>query len=183
MANFEIALGVVMGMEIGAGPDYTNDPDDPGGETKYGVTETMARNMGYKGEMKDLPWEFAKRVYKAAFWDYLKLDEVQDQDIATELFDISVNISPVTAIMYLQRTLNVLNRNEMDWPDIVVDGVIGKITLGVMNQASSMSEMKKRNILKSLNVLQGYFYFHKSELSPSRKEKFLNGWLNKRVSI
>ena len=33
---------------------YSNDKNDKGGETKYGITKERARECGYKGNMKDL---------------------------------------------------------------------------------------------------------------------------------
>ena len=35
MENFERAFAVVVGVEAG----YVNNPDDPGGETKYGISK------------------------------------------------------------------------------------------------------------------------------------------------
>lgn len=34
---------------------YSNDPDDSGGETTWGVTERRARKFGYTGPMIDMP--------------------------------------------------------------------------------------------------------------------------------
>ena len=34
---------------------YVNNPADRGGATKYGITQSVARENGYRGNMKDLP--------------------------------------------------------------------------------------------------------------------------------
>ena len=34
---------------------YVDDISDSGGETKYGITEEVARRYGYDGKMIDLP--------------------------------------------------------------------------------------------------------------------------------
>ena len=40
---------------------YSNDPQDPGGETMYGITARLARAYGYTGAMRDLPLIFAQQ--------------------------------------------------------------------------------------------------------------------------
>ncbi len=43
---------------------YENNPADRGGATKYDITEAVARANSFKGNMKDLPLEVAKEIYK-----------------------------------------------------------------------------------------------------------------------
>lgn len=43
---------------------YVNNPADRGGATKYGITEAVARANGFKGNMRDLPLDVAKAIYK-----------------------------------------------------------------------------------------------------------------------
>lgn len=43
---------------------YVNNPADRGGATKYGITQAVARENGWNGNMKDLPLEFAKVFIK-----------------------------------------------------------------------------------------------------------------------
>ncbi len=43
---------------------YVNNPADRGGVTKYGITEAVARANGFKGNMRDLPLDVAKAIYK-----------------------------------------------------------------------------------------------------------------------
>ncbi len=47
--NFEKAFEEIILHEGG----YADDPADSGGKTMYGITEAVARNSGYRGEMKD----------------------------------------------------------------------------------------------------------------------------------
>ncbi|MCW8621188.1 glycosyl hydrolase 108 family protein, partial [Acinetobacter baumannii] len=49
--TFQTALKRVLQHEGG----YINHPSDPGGETNYGITKSVARQYGYKGSMKDIP--------------------------------------------------------------------------------------------------------------------------------
>lgn len=43
---------------------YSNDPADPGGETMWGITKTVARQCGYTGPMRHMPLEVARRIYR-----------------------------------------------------------------------------------------------------------------------
>lgn len=41
---------------------YSNNPDDRGGETNWGITKATARANGYQGEMKALSREEAYAI-------------------------------------------------------------------------------------------------------------------------
>jgi hypothetical protein len=41
--------------------DYSDHKDDPGGKTRYGITEAVAREVGYRGDMRELPLDLAQR--------------------------------------------------------------------------------------------------------------------------
>ena len=43
---------------------YVNHPADPGGATRWGVTERLARAHGYRGPMRDYPRGEAVSVYR-----------------------------------------------------------------------------------------------------------------------
>lgn len=99
---------------------YSNNPHDKGGETMYGVTEAVARENGYKGEMADLPLEFAAKVYKTKYWDKAQCDSFPDA-LRFAIFDCAVNSGPARAIKLLQEVVGV-------YPD----GFVGPHTLGAV---------------------------------------------------
>lgn len=96
--NFEQAFEKLIGHEGG----YSNHPNDPGGETMFGVTENVARANGYKGSMRDLPLVLAKSIYRSAYWDSVRADDLPDA-VRFDVFDASVNSGPGQAIRFLQR--------------------------------------------------------------------------------
>ncbi len=55
--NIEQYLDELIKREGG----YVNNPADRGGATKYGITQAVARENGWNGNMKDLPLEFDKK--------------------------------------------------------------------------------------------------------------------------
>ncbi|BBM39799.1 predicted peptidoglycan domain protein (plasmid) [Leptotrichia hofstadii] len=59
MERFERIFDYLLRVEGG----YSDDENDKGGKTKYGITEEEARDFGYKGDMQDLTKDFAKNIY------------------------------------------------------------------------------------------------------------------------
>lgn len=111
--NFDDAFERLIGHEGG----YVNDPRDPGGETKYGISR-----RSYPGEdIAGMSLERAKVIYRRDFWGPAGCDAMPDA-LKFDLFDTAVNTSapgrPTTAIKMLQRAAG-----ERD------DGVIGSRTL------------------------------------------------------
>lgn len=81
--NFEVAMAFVRKWEGG----YVNDPDDPGGETKYGISKRAYPNE----DIKNLTRERAEFLYKRDYWDPLDLNK-WPQDKAIVLFNVAVNM-------------------------------------------------------------------------------------------
>jgi lysozyme family protein len=82
------------------------------------------------------------------------------------------------SVEYLQRTINILNRNQRDYADIKVDGVIGNKTIEALQIC-----IKRNTATKVLNVINGFqvkHYLTLMERNPT-DEKWI-GWFN-RVEI
>ena len=178
---FDDAFAKVVGIE-GA---YSNNPNDSGGETMYGITLQVARAFGYKDEMKYLPLSVAKVIYKKRYWDVLKLDDIckVSPSLAHELFDTGVNCGTGLAATFLQRALNVLNRQQKDYADITVDGSVGPVSLYALDGlVKSRGENGVKVLLTMLNCLQGYHYISLAE-KREKDEAFLYGWVANRVAV
>lgn len=182
MAIFDPAFTKTLGLEGG----YTNNPKDKGGPTKWGITEAEARNYGYTGDMKDLPVETAKLIYKSNYWNRLMLDSVIDQTIANEVFDSAVNCGVGTVAGWIQEALNALSKADGDnvplFPTLKVDNYFGPVTLGVLNQCLSISPGFVKVLLETLNCLQGAYYVHATEKNE-RLRAFFFGWIANRVTL
>jgi lysozyme family protein len=164
---------------------YSNNPADRGGPTNYGITEQVARASGYRGDMRLMPRQVAEAIYKARYWQQPHFDQVADRSkaIAEELFDTGVNMGVGTAVKFLQRLLNGLNRGGKDYPDMTVDGDLGGTTLGCLTAFLNQRGKPPGEvvILRGLNCLQGARYIELSE-KRQQNETFLYGWLLNRVS-
>lgn len=84
---------------------YFNHPNDPGGETMYGIIKTEARSWGYTGAMKDLPKEVATEIYLKKYWKNMQLEKITDFKKALCIFDFVVN-SGTRGIKIAQATVN-----------------------------------------------------------------------------
>ena len=96
--NFEHAFEKLIGHEGG----FVDHPSDPGGATRYGVTERVARANGYAGSMREFPLTEAKRIARAEYWDAVRADEVPDA-VRFDLFDAAYNSGPVQATLLAAR--------------------------------------------------------------------------------
>jgi typhoid toxin secretion A len=178
---FDMAFEHTVGLEGG----YCNDPSDSGGATCYGITEAVAREWGYTGEMCDLPLDTAKAIYKQNYWDRMLLDDVGSlaPDVALEMFDTGVNCGTGTAVKFLQKALNRFNNQGTIYADIDVDGGMGPQSLDALYQYVDYRGDEGVDVLAvSLNCLQGAYYFDISESSP-KNEKFVYGWMLNRVAL
>lgn len=162
---------------------YSNHPHDRGGETNWGITINIARKHGYDGPMRDLPKIEAHAIYKRMYWLQPKFDKIADiaPKIATEMFDTGVNMGVGTAISFVQRALNALNRQERDYQDLNVDRVVGPATLGALQQYLHKRGPKGESVLlRAIEALQGERYIRLAE-KRSSNESFLYGWIEHRI--
>ena len=82
MSVFDAIFERLMKHEGG----YVNHPNDPGGETMYGVTKRVAQAHGYFGDMRKLPKSTAKAITEKSYYKAVKGDQL-DRLIAWQLTD------------------------------------------------------------------------------------------------
>lgn len=99
MADFTKAIQKIIASEGG----YVNDPNDPGGETKFGISKRSYPNE----DIKNLTIERAREIYKRDFWDKIGGDQIKDQAIADLLVDSAVNEGVVPAVKRAQIIVNI----------------------------------------------------------------------------
>ena len=163
--------------------DFVDHPADNGGPTRWGITQAVARHHGYTGEMHTLPRHMAAAMYKRAYWRAPAFDQLEHlaPKLAAEMFDTGVNMGTGTAIGFLQRALNALNRNGRDYADIAVDRKIGSETLRAVQAFFRCRGNSAEPVLtKAIDALQGAHYVRLAESRPAQ-EAFLYGWLANRI--
>lgn len=178
MDNFWKAFKKLHNIEGG----FVDDPDDAGGATRFGVTEAVARDWGYEGPMSEFPKKLAVSIYRHDYWDVADLDQVAEQDwkLAYEIFEAGVNCGVGSVGEWVQRCINILNKEGKLYENITVDGVIGPNTIHKIKILSQV-----RNGIPTLttlvNVFQGMRYVSLCENNEAQ-EKFIYGWA-KRIKL
>ena len=119
-----------------------------------------------------------KEFYFNNYWKKMKLDEIAKvyPDLAIKLFTLAVNTGTYKiGIKYLQQALNYLNRGGKEFPDLVVDGLIGSKTLNAFNHLVNTGF--KEDILTVIKLLQGRHYLNLMDKYPQYKE--FRGWFRR----
>lgn len=83
MNRLEQAMEFVFKWEGG----YVNHPNDPGGETKYGISKRAFPHLDIKAMTK----ERATRIYKQYYWDAVQADKLESDTLAVAALDTAVN--------------------------------------------------------------------------------------------
>lgn len=165
------------------GEQYTNNPLDKGGATKWGITEARARASGYTGDMRDLPYDTAYSIYKTSFWTEPQFDQIAPmfRRLAAYMLDTGVNNGPHVPATWLQRSLNVLNSQGKLWPDLTVDGMAFRMTrMALAKFLNARGVEGQRVLLDMMQALAGVRYIELAEKNPSQ-ELFEFGWLSNRA--
>ena len=133
-SNFKKAFKEVIGIEGG----YVNNSNDKGGETKYGISKRAYPHL----DIKKLTLKDAEQIYYNDYWFNIKLDYIDNYAIQSELFDTAVNMGIYKAQTIFQQALNLMNRNQKNYKDLVVDGVIGNKTIQAYNKVDKKILLK-----------------------------------------
>lgn len=96
--TFRQAIERILSIEGG----YVNDPKDPGGETKFGISKRSYPLL----DIKNLTREQAIAIYERDFWSRAHAEDLR-WSVAYQALDFAVNSGCETAIRYLQRALGV----------------------------------------------------------------------------
>ena len=179
--SFETQIAAVLKIEGG----YSNNLKDAGGETNFGITVAVARAFGFTKPMIEMERPDALLIYRKRYWDTQSLDDIEKLSplIAAELLDTGVNLGVQRSGQFLQRALNVLNRQGKLYPDIVVDGRIGHMTVAALREYLEERGVAGQTVLlRLLNDQQGVYYIERAEARPANEE-FVYGWGLNRLGI
>lgn len=147
---------------------------DSGGKTMYGITEKIARKYGYKGKMKDISLDQTVDIYTRAFWNPIRLDQINDSRIQELIFDAGVNHNTNRGILLAQRGYNTLKRKK---DEIAEDGLVGPKTLSALNNYSHRL-YGKGPLINAIILVRTEFY---RAIVENRDDQtvFIVGWLRR----
>lgn len=150
MSNFDRAFNWIISAEGGD----SDDPDDPGGYTRFGIAQAYHPEINVPALTK----ADAERIYRERYWDKVRCDEFP-VEVAIALFDGSVNQGPGTAVRLLQRALGV-----------EADGVVGPATIAAARR------------LPPAEVLLD-FLSHRALRYAIGNAKYQRGWFRRLFSL
>ena len=170
MTTFDTAFMWMITHEVGwdiVCGGYTNDPDDPGGETRFGISKRFHPDV----DIANLTIDEAKAIYKKEYWDRMGLDPLADVSprMATKVFDTGVNVGQFKASRYLQTALNLCEPDTHSW--LLEDGLIGPKTIAKLVKIGEDVALEKY-----AKVQYGYYV-------SLDKPKYIKGWTKRAFDI
>ena len=157
MECFDFAVTEVLKFEGG----YSNDPDDPGGETKYGISKRSFPDIDIAALTKDE----AKKIYYEDYWIEAKCDKMP-YAVAIVVFDAAVNQGIRRASKAVQKAARS-----------VPDGVIGPKTLRAINNSF---ENNPERLIDDVCAARGRMY---AMLSKQLIDIYSYGWFRRLFHI
>lgn len=149
------------------GASFTDDPDDSGGATKFGITkatyEHYVGEMVATAEIQSMTADTAKKIYFEKYWKPLKCDQMKSIVVAVAVFDCAVLYGPGTAVLLMQRALSLCGAT------IKLDGLIGEKTLTILNivkEGDFLHAFRHQILLRIDSTI----------LARPKAEKFRIGW-------
>lgn len=114
----------------------TDDPDDRGGPTRYGITRAALeewnrlvpeRRIADAGRVDE---DAAAEIYDRVYLRHYRIAEIADALLRESVFDAAVNQGPAVAVRLLQGAML-----DAGIGGIALDGRLGPVTLGKLNAA------------------------------------------------
>ena len=107
--------------------EYTNDPDDAGGETHFGISKRAHPAV----DIRNLTRDRAISIYHEDYWRPSRCD-ILPLGLSLQWFAAYVNMRPQSAVRCLQRAVT----------RVVVDGVLGPKTIAAVQQFRPQRELR-----------------------------------------
>jgi lysozyme family protein len=160
---------------------FVNDPDDPGGATKYGVTIHTMRRLGLDltgdgrvgvDDVRRLSRAEAERIFVQHYFHGPRIDALPDA-LQASVFDMYVNAG-ANAVKILQRLLRQMGQ------DVAVDGVIGPQTIAAARAAAMAAP---DHIAGAYGIARRNYYFRIAERRAAsrkyvrRRDGGKGGWI------
>lgn len=174
-AHFDNSMDRLMVLE---GHKFTNDPNDAGGPTKFGVSK-----LAYPDEdIEQLTYGRAKELYRADFWLPIGGDDIEDEEICFQLFEHAVHSDPPRrprrAVRSAQLGLIILDQI------VTFDGVMGpRTTLAINSCAYPAVLLKLMNGFQYSQLVvgaKGELEFYDMVFDRlSQLRAYLRGWLRR----
>jgi lysozyme family protein len=162
--RFKRLVSSTITLETGGDKNggYTNDPDDSGGATKWGISQKAFPDV----DIKALTYKDAVEIYFNIFWNPL-YDFIPDEVLAFKIFDLGVLFGKKAVVRNLQRAL-------LKYKTLAIDGVFGPMTLTAVITCIAKGEL--------IEVREDFLHRMRNRvfwLTLVKNWKYKKGWLNR----
>ncbi len=147
---------------------FVNDPDDPGGATKYGVTIHTMRRLGLdirgdgivdERDVRRLSMSQAVDIFKKHYFYKPKIDQLP-KALQVSVFDMQVNAGG-TAIKLLQKLLNAFGE------DIAVDGALGPQSIVAVERVLAIAP---DHLVDAYGIERRNYYYRLANRRPKSRK-------------
>ena len=169
---FKYAVVQTLENEVFKGnEDAVTDYDwDPGGVTKYGISQKANPDV----DVPNLTKEEAIDLYYHKYWMPLRLNGINSKYVAAEVFDTAVILGPVRAGKILQEAVNLITVPNA----LKVDGIVGDLTITEVNKLARRYEA---SLCVALNLVQGMYFIKAMNSNPKLGVKVAKGWMKRLI--
>jgi lysozyme family protein len=161
----EDIIGGIIKREGG----FVDNPADPGGATKYGITlRTLENWRGYKinaADVEALTEAEAWKIYRRRYLEDTHIEKIPNAELRAVVLDAAVNHGPGTAVAMLQRALGVTD-----------DGILGPNTL------AAIPYLEPRRVAIRQLAQRARFY-GKIIAADHSQAVFAGGWANRLAEL
>ncbi len=179
MKTIDDIAGDIVAREGG----YVDDPDDPGGATKHGVTLATLRRLGIdltgdgridRADLRRLTPARARAIFVEHYFEKPGLGRLP-KVLQASVFDMQVNAG-AGAIRILQGLLNDMGH------DLAVDGVLGPVTLAA---AEAAARAAPDHIADAYGIARRNYYYRLADARPAsrkyarRRDGGKGGWIRR----
>ena len=179
MKDIEAIAAEIVAREGG----FVNDPDDPGGATKFGVTIGTMKRLGLDingdgrvtvGDVKRLEKGTAIEIFVRQYFHRPRINALP-VDLQTSVFDMYVNAGG-NAVKILQRLLCEMEET------VAVDGAIGPKTISAAERAIAKAP---NHLADAYGIARRNYYYRLADRRPAsrkyarRRDGGKGGWITR----
>lgn len=158
--NLSRALEFTLRWEGG----YVNNPHDPGGATKYGISQRAFPDL----DIENLTLEQAKEIYRTKYWEAIQGDERPFSE-AVAIFDFAVHSGVYRALVYWDQTKDVglYMAARLDFlTSLDSFNTFGRGWVRRVNDLRRLTDQNQLNVNQDVELIQLYFEDRRYDFYP-----------------